>query len=196
MFPGYTSIFRLFFFAVFLFASPALADTSTEGWAWSVGCPGDGTTFGGTFSATAADGSGFTSYGSCSRTSTHFMQLTFTSSSGATANGSTLYSLATEDWLITPPVLTTEAAPDYAIQSQCPIEDKTLNWIFTQWDTSVRTLQSTYLIGSANYDTSAGINVTGQWDVTGTPYWLGSEPMPGSCSTASTSLAKPATART
>ena len=51
-----------------------------------------------------------------------------------------------------------------------------------QWDTGARTLQNNYVLGSATYDTSAGINVTGQWDVYGTAYYLNIDPMPGTCS--------------
>ena len=51
-----------------------------------------------------------------------------------------------------------------------------------QWNSSSRILQNTYVLGTANYNTSTGVTVTGQYDVTGTGYWEGSVAMPGTCS--------------
>ena len=81
-----------------------------------------------------------------------------------------------------PPTLSTEAAPIYLVNSACPGSNQTLNWIFVQWDLGTRTLQDTYVLGSTTYNTSSGLNITGQYDVTGGAYWLGVVPMPGTCS--------------
>ena len=144
------------------------------------GLPGDGTTFTGNF--TASTSGGFSGSGGCARTSTHFTQFSFYASSGGTTNNTTQYGLHTGDWLIIPPTLSTEYAPIYTVASECPFYNKTLNWIFVQWDSGVRTLSDTYVLGSASYDTSAGITVTDQYDVTGLAYWAGPTSMPGSCS--------------
>ena len=159
----------------------AFADSTSEHWNWGVGCPPDGTAFsGGAFAASTS--SGFAAAGSCARTSTHFTQFSFTSSSGGTANSSTLYGVNTGDWLIIPPTVSTETTPIYAIATQCPFNNKTLNWIFIQWDSGTRTMTNTYVLGTATYSTSSGISVTGQYDVSGAAYYLGVDPMPGSCS--------------
>ena len=160
----------------------AFADATSEGWTWGVGCPGDGTAFtGGNFGASTSGG--FSSSGTCSRTSTHFTQFSFASSSGGTLNSSTLYGIHAGNLLVIPPTLTTEAAPVYLVVTQCPLQNKTLNWLFIQWDSGTRTMADTYLLGTATYSMSSGINVTSQYDVTGAAYWLGTTPMPGSCDT-------------
>ena len=156
-----------------------LADTASEGWNWSVGCPGDGTEYpSGPFAASTQ--SGFIGSGTCSRTGTHFTQFTFTSSTGA-INTSTLFGLHTGDWLIVPPTLSSDYAPIYSVTPTCPYFNKTLNWILVQWDTGMRTMTDTYVLGTATYSTSSGITVTAQYDVSGAAYWLGVVSMPGTC---------------
>ena len=147
-----------------------------------MGCPGDGTSKTGSGDFSSSTSGGFSGSGSCSRTTTHFTKFNFTSDSGGTLNFSTLYGVHTGDWIIVPPTLNSESAPIYMVNSVCPWSNKTLNWIFVQWDSGTRTLQDTYVLGAATYDTSAGLNVTGQYDVTGAAYWQTVTPMPGSCS--------------
>ena len=180
LYPRANKLFYLLL--LFWIPAPLFADNTTEGWTWTIGCPGDGTTAASTFAATSADGSGFTGSGSCSRTTTHFTQFTFTSSSGATLNTSTLYGIHTGDWLVIPPVVNTETFPVYTVSSLCPVAAVTLNWIFVQWDAGTRTMADTYVLGGATYTPGGSINVTGQYDVTGVPYWAGLVPMPGGCS--------------
>ena len=171
---------RFFLLLLAAFCFPLLADETTEGWSWGVGCPGDGTTF--TSGFTASTSGGFSGSGSCARTSTHFTQFSFTASSGGTAYNTTQYGLHTGDWLIIPPTLSTEYTPIYTVSPECPSFNKTLNWIFVQWDNGTRTLSNTYVPGTANYDTSAGITITDQYDVTGVAYFTRTTGMPGSCS--------------
>ena len=172
-----------FFVLCFLWHStPAslIADSNTEGWAWGVGCPGDGASFpGGPFSATAA--SGFSGSGMCTRTTTHFTKFSFTSSSGGALSTSSLYGIHTGSWLIIPPTLSSESAPIYTVAPVCPISQKNINWVFVQWDTGTRTMTDTYVIGAASYNPSTGVDVTAQYDVTGASYFLGTDHMPGSC---------------
>lgn len=176
--PG---LFALVCAFALVYPSFLFADTLSEGWTWSVGCPGDGTSFtGGSFSVVSS--TGFSGSGTCARTTTEFTQFTFTSSSGGTTNSSVMYGVHTGDWLIVPPTLTTESAPIYLVSSVCPWNNKNLTWIFVQWNSSSQILQDTYVLGTASYNTSTGVTVTGQYDVTGTPYWEGSVAMPGTCS--------------
>ena len=160
----------------------AIADTTTEGWTWTIGCPGDGTTATSTFAATSADGSGFTSSGNCARTSTHFTQFSFTTSSGGTTNSSTLYGLQTGDWLVIPPVLTTESMPVYTTATACPVSSPTLNWIFVQWDNTTPTMSNTYVLGTASYTVAGGVVVDTQYSVIGAAYWIGQYNLGGTCS--------------
>ena len=186
-FSGYAYSIRHFAFQRFVllclfalaFPNSILADTSSEGWSWSVGCDGEGT-FGSSL-FTASNAAGFTGNGTCSRTSTYFTKFTFTSSSGALQT-STLYALHTGDVLIVPPTLGTDVEPIFTAQPNCPTYNQTLNWILVQWDTSSNQLTNTYLLGTATYNTTSGITVTGQYDVSGAGYWLGAVPMAGSCS--------------
>ena len=175
-------VLALFCFIALIFPLTLLADTTSEGWSWGVGCPGDGTSFLGGGSFIASTAGGFSGSGNCSRTATRFTQFTFTTVAGGTTNASTLYGVHTGDWLIVPPTLSTESAPLYMVNSACPVNNVTLNWIFVQWDTSTRILQNTYVLGAASYDTNSGVTVTGQWDVAGSAYWLGIDAMPGACS--------------
>ena len=173
--------FAKFLFLALLFrAALAFGDTTTEGWTWGVNCDGEGTF--GSANFTATNSGGFSGSGTCARTSTYFTQFVFTSSSGGTTNSSTLYALHTGDVLIVPPTLGSEAEPIFMAAPNCPVANQTLNWIFVQWDSSANPLQNTYLLGTATYNTSSGIAVTSQYDVTGAAYWLGTVAMSGSCS--------------
>ena len=132
--------------------------------------------------SSASTGGGFSGSGGCNRTATHFSQFNFTADTGGTLYHSTLYGLHTGDWLVIPPVLNTETMPVYTVNAACPQASASLNWIFVQWDTGTRTMQNTYVLGTANYSLAGGVVVTGQYDVTGAAYYLGSTAMPGSCS--------------
>ena len=177
----YTRFYKLLIPLACVWAPLAYADITTEGWAWGVVCPPSGTSFtGGNF--TSSTSGGFVGGGSCSRTSTRFTQFSFTSSSGPALSSSSLYSVHTGDVLVLPPVLSSETQPVFTVASACPGNNETLNWIFVQWDNNSRTMQNTYVLVAATYDLVAGINVTGQYDVTGALYWGGHDPMPGSCS--------------
>ena len=171
---------HLIFLILIFLGGVALADTSTSGWTWGVNCPGEGTF--GTANFTASAAGGFQGSGTCARTSTYFTKFNFTSSSGGTLASSTIFAHHTGDVLVVPPTLSGSVQPIFTVQTYCPIATQALNWIFVQWDSGTDTLQNTYLLGSANYNTSTGVTVTGQYDVTGSPYYLGSDPMSGSCS--------------
>ena len=159
-----------------------LADTESEGWSWTISCPGDGTSFTGSGTFNSSTATGFIGSGGCTRVSTHFTQFTFTSSTGGTLTSNILYGLHTGDWLIIPPTLSTETYPVYAVSSACPAANTNLNWVFIQWNASAQGLQNTYLLGTAAYNTASGVTITGQYDVTGAAYWLGVTSMPGTCS--------------
>ena len=159
--------------------SVSFSDTAASSWTWGVNCDGEGTFGDANFTASST---GFSGSGTCSRTSTFFTQFTFTSTSGASLQSSTIYAFHTGDVLVVPPTLSGEVEPIFMVQPACPAANQTLNWVFVQWDSGSDMLTNTYLIGTAGYNTTNGISVTGQYDVTGAAYYLGSVPMSGSCS--------------
>ncbi len=77
--------------------------------------------------------------------------------------------------------------PIYTVESACPTGGtKTLNWIYVQFANGTNRLTGTKLLGYAVYDKNAesqgrGITVKGQWDLDGSPYFLGNVYIPGSC---------------
>src|SRR5262249_55662078 len=114
-----------------------------------------------------------------------FSKITFTASAGGTLNSASALALQTPSVLITPPLLNTEYQPIYTVANACPVSPSTLNlnWLFTQWtDTERQGLTNTYLFGTATYSQSQGVLITGQYDINGTPYFLGQRWMPGGCS--------------
>ena len=147
-----------------------------------VSCPGEGTSYSGGGTFTASNALGFSGGGSCTRTSSHFTLFTSTPRREDTGSGLFVAAAHPGDSLIVPPSLTTETTPIYLVSSACPWFNKNLNWLFVQWDTETRTLDNTFVLGTASYSTASGINVTSQYNVTGAPYWLGLTPMPGTCS--------------
>ena len=176
------SLLKFLFLILFFRASLALADVTSEGWSWGVGCDSEGTFGNSTFTATANDSGSFSGSGTCARTSTNFTQFVFTSTSGGTLASSTLYALHTGDVLIVPPTLSSDVEPIFMTAPYCPIANHTLNWIFVQWDSTTNPLTNTYLLGTATYNTTSGITVTSQYDVSGAMYFSTSIAMSGSCS--------------
>src|SRR5262249_3368943 len=84
-------------------------------------------------------------------------------------------------------LLTTENQPVFTIAPACPVSPNPidLNWLFVQWSETERLgLTDTYLVGTANYSRTNGVVVTGQYDIDGSPYYLGWHTMPGSCNPA------------
>ena len=171
------------FVALLCFGPEVFADSNTSGWTWGVNCASSGTF--GNANFTAATTGGFSGSGTCARTSTQFTQFTFTSTSGGTTNYTTNYGLNTGDLLIVPPTLSTETEPIFTVQPYCPVANATMNWIFVQWGSSWNAaLGSTNtVIGAAAYNTSSGLSITGEYNVTGGTVYSGSGiSLPGTCS--------------
>ena len=173
---------KLFYLLLLFFGpTPLFADTSSENWTWTVGCPSDGTTATSTFSASAKRGRRFRRKRQLRPHLDSLHPIYLYPDSGATLNSSTLYGIHTGDWLVIPPVVNTETFPVYTVSAVCPASAVTLNWIFIQWDTNTRTMANTYVLGTATYAPGGNINVTGQYDVVES-HFLGNVPMSGSCS--------------
>ncbi|MBI4404143.1 MAG: hypothetical protein HY537_08280 [Deltaproteobacteria bacterium] len=165
------------------------ADTRNSGWNFSQGCASHGTGGSGSFSAEVSGS--FTAGGTmgCSRTSSRFTKIYFSSYSGTAApnsgwyNSTTgqyeIFSLDFGDFMVTPPILSTEKQPIFTVSATCPTATTNVNWITAQWtDTQTTSLQSTYLIGTATITANTGaLTITGQYDVNGTTYWSGSVSM-------------------
>ena len=178
-----SDIARFLFFAAiaFLFPRFSFADTLSTGWTWSMACPvyGDSTDTG---NFTSTQTSGFSGSGNCQRAN-NFTEVSFTASSGATLRSTNYFALQTPGVMILPPVTTADQQPIFMVATACPLSSATLNWIFVQWDSvGSNALTNTYVLGTATYSSGAGVNVTSQYDINGAAYWLGTSPMPGTCS--------------
>ena len=125
-------LMKIVFFVFGFIGALSYGDTSSSGWAWGVGCDGEGTFGNSVF--TSSNSGGFSGSGTCARTSTYFTQFAFTSSSGA-LRSSTLYALHTGDVLVVPPTMSTDVEPIFTVQPNCPIYEGTLNWI---WCSGIR----------------------------------------------------------
>jgi hypothetical protein len=155
----------------------AFADGLLNGWTINVGCTANSPIGApGTFQA-SRNGGLSTSGGACKRTNTNFTEVSFSSSTGGVARSNKLYAVQTGEFLIVPPIQSNEYQPIFAVNTKCPTADKTMNYLYVQWNDGAVALSDTYLMGTADITTAGGVTLKTQYDIGGALYWGGSRPL-------------------